>query len=71
MITLIKELIKYVNTLDGVCGRINIDSKEKKIIYILEFEILENELDSFKEKIKSYEINELNITCIFARFFNL
>ena len=63
MITLIKELIKYVNTLDGVCGRINIDSKEKKIIYILEFEILENELDSFKEKIKSYEINELNITC--------
>ena len=63
MIALITELIKYVNTLDGVCGRINIDSKEKKIIYILEFEILENELDSFKEKIKSYEINELNITC--------
>lgn len=65
MIALITELIKYVNTLDGVCGRINIDSKEKKIIYILEFEILENELDSFKEKIKSYEINELNsLLCI-------
>ena len=52
MIALITELIKYVNTLDGVCGRINIDSKEKKIIYILEFEILENELDSFKKKLK-------------------
>jgi len=62
VIALITELIKYVNTLDGVCGRINIDSKEKKIIYILEFEILENELDSFKEKIKSYEIDKDSIS---------
>ena len=63
MITLIKKLIKYVNTFKNVTGRINIDSKEKKIIYILEFEISENELDDFKEKINSYKISELEITC--------
>ena len=43
MITLIKQLIKYVNNFKNVTGRINIDSKEKKIVYILEFEISENE----------------------------
>ena len=63
MITLIKELIKYVDAFNGVVGRINIDSKENKFIYILEFEISEKELDSFKEKINSYKINELDITC--------
>ena len=63
MITLIKELIKYVDAFDDVVGRINIDSKEKNFIYILEFKIVEKELDSFKEKINSYKINELDITC--------
>lgn len=63
MITLIKELIKYVGAFNDVVGRINIDSKEHKFIYILEFEISEKELDSFKEKINSYKINELDITC--------
>ncbi|WP_247932604.1 hypothetical protein [Streptococcus mitis] len=63
MITLIKELIKYVGAFNDVVGRINIDSKENKLIYILEFEISEKELDSFKEKINSYKINELDITC--------
>ena len=63
MITLIKELIKYVDAFDDVVGRINIDSKEKNFIYILEFKIAEKELDSFKEKINSYKINELDITC--------
>lgn len=63
MITLIKQLIKYVNNFKNVTGRINIDSKEKKIVYILEFEISENELDDFKEKINSYKISELEITC--------
>ena len=63
MITLIKELIKYVDAFNDVVGRINIDSKENKFIYILEFEISEKELDSFKEKINSYKINELDITC--------
>ena len=63
MITLIKELIKYVGAFNDVVGRINIDSKENKFIYILEFEISEKELDSFKEKINSYKINELDITC--------
>ena len=63
MITLIKQLIKYVNNFKNVTGRINIDSKEKKIVYILEFEISENELGDFKEKINSYKISELEITC--------
>jgi hypothetical protein len=63
VITLIKELIKYVGAFNDVVGRINIDSKEHKFIYILEFEISEKELDSFKEKINSYKINELDITC--------
>lgn len=63
MITLIKQLIKYVNNFKNVTGRINIDSKEKKIVYILEFEISENKLDDFKEKINSYKISELEITC--------
>lgn len=63
MITLIKELIKYVGAFNDVVGHINIDSKENKFIYILEFEISEKELDSFKEKINSYKINELDITC--------
>ena len=63
MITLIKELIKYIGAFNDVVGRINIDSKENKFIYILEFEISEKELDSFKEKINSYKINELDITC--------
>lgn len=63
MITLIKEPIKYVGAFNDVVGRINIDSKENKLIYILEFEISEKELDSFKEKINSYKINELDITC--------
>lgn len=63
MITLIKQLIKYVNNFKNVTGRINIDSKEKKIVYILEFEISENELDDFKEKINSYKISELEIIC--------
>jgi len=63
VITLIKELIKYVNAFTDVVGRINIDFKEKKFIYILEFEISENELDIFKEKINSYKINELDIIC--------
>lgn len=63
MITLIKELIKYVGAFNDVVGRINIDSKENKLIYILEFEISEKELDSFKEKINSCKINELDITC--------
>jgi hypothetical protein len=63
VITLIKELIKYVGAFNDVVGRINIDSKENKLIYILEFEISEKELDSFKEKINSYKINELDITC--------
>ena len=63
MITLIKQLIKYVKNFKNVTGRINIDSKEKKIVYILEFEISENELDDFKEKINSYKISELEITC--------
>ena len=60
---MIKELIKYVGAFNDVVGRINIDSKEHKFIYILEFEISEKELDSFKEKINSYKINELDITC--------
>ena len=60
---MIKELIKYVGAFNDVVGRINIDSKENKLIYILEFEISEKELDSFKEKINSYKINELDITC--------
>ena len=60
---MIKELIKYVDAFDDVVGRINIDSKEKNFIYILEFKIAEKELDSFKEKINSYKINELDITC--------
>lgn len=60
---MIKELIKYVDAFNDVVGRINIDSKENKFIYILEFEISEKELDSFKEKINSYKINELDITC--------
>lgn len=47
MITLIKELIKYVDAFDDVVGRINIDSKEKNFIYILEFKIVEKELDSY------------------------
>lgn len=63
MITLIKELIKYIDAFNDVVGRINIDYKENKFIYILEFEISEKELDSFKEKINSYKINELDITC--------
>lgn len=63
MIILIKELIKYVGAFNDVVGRINIDSKENKLIYILEFEISEKELDSFKEKINSCKINELDITC--------
>lgn len=63
MITLIEEFIEYINTFKNVVGRINIDSKENKIIYILEFEISENELDIFKEKINSYKINELDIIC--------
>ena len=63
MITLIEELIKYVDAFKDVVGRINIDSKEKKFIYILEFEISANELDIFKEKINSYKINELDIIC--------
>ena len=60
---MIKQLIKYVNNFKNVTGRINIDSKEKKIVYILEFEISENKLDDFKEKINSYKISELEITC--------
>ena len=60
---MIKELIKYVGAFNDVVGRINIDSKENKLIYILEFEISEKELDSFKEKINSCKINELDITC--------
>ena len=60
---MIKQLIKYVNNFKNVTGRINIDSKEKKIVYILEFEISENELDDFKEKINSYKISELEIIC--------
>lgn len=60
---MIKELIKYIDAFNDVVGRINIDSKENKFIYILEFEISEKELDSFKEKINSYKINELDITC--------
>lgn len=60
---MIKKLIKYINTFKNVTGRINIDSKEKKIIYILEFEISENELDDFKEKINSYKISQLEIAC--------
>ena len=60
---MIKELIKYIDAFNDVVGRINIDYKENKFIYILEFEISEKELDSFKEKINSYKINELDITC--------
>ena len=60
---MIEELIKYVDAFKDVVGRINIDSKEKKFIYILEFEISANELDIFKEKINSYKINELDIIC--------
>lgn len=58
-----EEFIEYINTFKNVVGRINIDSKENKIIYILEFEISENDLDIFKEKIDSYKINELDIIC--------
>lgn len=58
-----EEFIEYINTFKNIVGRINIDSKENKIIYILEFEISENELDTFKEIINSYKINELDIIC--------
>lgn len=60
---MIKEFIKYIDVFNDVVGCINIDYKENKFIYILEFEILEKELDSFKEKINSYKINELDIIC--------